>query len=61
MHWPLKGGGKRCTQVERDGTLYINPARVPRISAAGPTTYHHHAALFLDDCGARVEHVLVPM
>ena len=47
MHSPLRGGGPRTWQVERDGTLYINPARVPRIyfGEAGPV--RHHVALRL--------------
>lgn len=47
MHSPLRGGGPRTWQVERDGTLYINPARVPRIYRGEAGLVRHHVALRL--------------
>ena len=31
MHQSLRGGGTRTWLAERDGTLYLNAARVPRV------------------------------
>lgn len=42
MHHRIKGGGERRWLVERDGVLYVNAARVPRIerSASGELRWH---------------------
>jgi len=48
MHHHLKGGGQRRWRVERDGTLYLNAARVPRIFPRGGRTLRHHVELVLD-------------
>lgn len=47
MHHQLKGGGQRRWRVERDGTLYVNAARVPRIFARGARILRHHVELVL--------------
>ena len=60
MHQPTKQGAERVWQVERDGTLYVNPARVPRIFAGADATLHHHVLLELDASGVRAREVLVP-
>jgi uncharacterized protein (TIGR04168 family) len=59
MHHHLRGGGTRTWMTTQDGTLYVNPARVPRIfdSARGPV--RHHVALQLTRDGARAEERLV--
>lgn len=44
MHLAVKRGGERPWQVEQDGTLYINAARVPRIR----DDQHHHVCLTID-------------
>jgi len=44
MHRRLKGRGRRCAFVERDGTVYVNAAEVPRIvrdRQAGSARRHH--------------------
>jgi uncharacterized protein (TIGR04168 family) len=40
MHHRLKGGGERCQTLERDGTLYLNAARVPRIEKDGMRSHY---------------------
>lgn len=59
MHWTLRGGGVRREQLERDGILYFNAARVPRIFQHGNEALHHHAALGFENGEARIEQVLV--
>jgi uncharacterized protein (TIGR04168 family) len=59
MHLRTKRGERRTWQLERDGTLYVNPALVPRIYGEQDATVHHHALLELDASGARVREVLV--
>jgi uncharacterized protein (TIGR04168 family) len=53
MHHRLQGGGQRRWRVEREGVLYVNAARVPRIFTRGERTLRHHVELVLDR--ARVE------
>lgn len=48
MHHHLKGGGQRRWRVEREGTLYLNAARVPRIFTRGGRTLRHHVELMLE-------------
>jgi uncharacterized protein (TIGR04168 family) len=59
MHWSLKGGGRRRWQVDQSGTLYVNPARVPRIFASGGATLRHHVALTLEQHRASIEEITV--
>ncbi len=62
MHHHLRGGGRRPWRLERDGVLYLNAARVPRVfeGREGGGTLRHH--LRLKTCGERIEaeEVLVP-
>lgn len=57
MHHRLKRGGKRrVLQLQRDGVLYVNAARVRRIRRDAVGEQHHHVALTLDLAGgARAE------
>jgi len=55
MHHHLKGGGRRRWLEEREDTLYLNAARVPRIYQRDGEVLHHHIQLTLDRGGARVE------
>lgn len=57
MHWNLRSGGERRWQLERDGTLYVNAARVPRIVQAGERKAHHHIELQLSKSGAQARDV----
>lgn len=57
MHHHRKHGGERRTAARKDGILYVNAARVPRIRRRGEQ--HHHVALTVDGRGAHAETVLV--
>jgi uncharacterized protein (TIGR04168 family) len=62
MHSPIRGGQPRTLRVERDGVLYLNPARVPRIVESASGVTRHHVALGLPGSGAgglRVEELFV--
>ncbi|MGM0574111.1 MAG: metallophosphoesterase [Myxococcota bacterium] len=60
MHHRLKrGGGQRRWILRRDGVLYVNAARVPRILEEGGRTVRHHVALEIDGDRAEAEEVLV--
>jgi uncharacterized protein (TIGR04168 family) len=59
MHWTLRGGGQRRWQESRDGTLYLNAARVPRSVRHGGGMVSHHLALELSGDGATVREVAV--
>ena len=59
MHHAIKGGGERRWQIERDGVLYVNAARVPRIFEHEGRHVRHHIAITLSEQGARAEPVLV--
>ncbi len=61
MHLRTKQGLERPWRLERDGTLYINAARVPRIFAADDDVYRHHVALTISPDGVGVEEVLTPL
>jgi len=55
MHHRLKGGGERRWLVEREGVLYVNAARVPRIAA----DLRYHVRLVTDGETAQAELVAV--
>jgi uncharacterized protein (TIGR04168 family) len=57
MHWTLRAGGERRWQLERDGVLYVNAARVPRIVRREERVIHHHVALRVDKFRARAREV----
>jgi uncharacterized protein (TIGR04168 family) len=57
MHWGLRTGGERRWQVKRDGVLYVNAARVPRIVRNEERRLHHHVALRVDKSGAQAREV----
>lgn len=59
MHSPTRGGGARTWQVRRDGVLYVNAARVPRIVERAEGTYRHHVALELADDGVTARELSV--
>jgi hypothetical protein len=50
MHHALRGGGTRRWLLERDGTLVVNAARVPRVRRDGA---RHHVCVTID--GARAQ------
>lgn len=49
MHHRLRGGGLRSWQARRDGTLYVNAARVPRVFDQGSGTLRHHLVLSISE------------
>lgn len=59
MHHQLKGGGERTWQVRRDGVLYVNAARVPRIAVGADGPRRHHVELILDGVDARAQAVWI--
>ncbi|MEE2828914.1 MAG: metallophosphoesterase [Myxococcota bacterium] len=59
MHHRLRGGGQRRWTVVRDGVLYVNAARVPRVFREGSRTLRHHVRLCLGDGPPRASQVLV--
>jgi uncharacterized protein (TIGR04168 family) len=62
MHTPIRGGGEREQQMHRDGTLYLNPARVPRIfEREDGREVRHHVELTLQGDAAHATHHLVPL
>ncbi len=60
MHLRLKGGAQRVDTVRKDGILYMNAARVPRIftNEAG-IVQRHHVRLTTNESKAEASHVLV--
>ncbi len=58
MHHRVRGGGQRTWSVEREGVLYVNAARVPRIFRIQGTRYHHHVDLTIADGRAEAVEVL---
>ncbi|MBT6176076.1 MAG: hypothetical protein HOI23_02440 [Deltaproteobacteria bacterium] len=54
MHQGLKGGGERRWVVERNGTTYLNAARVPRIYETSDTTVHHHVCVEVESSAIKV-------
>lgn len=55
MHRRVKGGDTRAAFVERDGTVYVNAAEVPRIRQGR----HHHVSVRVDGEVAQAEDVWV--
>jgi uncharacterized protein (TIGR04168 family) len=62
MHTPIRGGGERELEQRQGGTLYLNPARVPRIFEGDDgRLVRHHVELELDEDEARATHHLVAL
>lgn len=59
MHHALQGGGTRTWQVETDGSLYVNAARVPRILEREGRRLHHHVRLEIDAHGVRAREMWI--
>jgi uncharacterized protein (TIGR04168 family) len=58
MHHRLRGGGQRHWYERRDGVLYINAARVPRIFEERGGVFHHHVDLWIENGHADAIEVL---
>jgi uncharacterized protein (TIGR04168 family) len=59
MHHAVKGGGLRPWSLERDGVLYVNAARVPRIFRCEGRQVRHHIALEVGAEAVTAREVLV--
>jgi hypothetical protein len=60
MHLSLRGREEERTWLHREvGTLYVNPARVPRIGSGDAGEWYHHVALTLRAEGAEAEEIFV--
>jgi uncharacterized protein (TIGR04168 family) len=59
MHQQLQGGGQRRWLVEKEGTYYLNAARVPRIFQQDGRNVRHHVRLNLDASKLAVTEMLV--
>ena len=60
MHHRVKGTSKERAWAEaRDGVLYVNAARVPRIFRDAGRRLRHHVRLILEPSSSRVEQVVL--
>ena len=61
MHWAVSGRQdlQRRWQLRKDGILYVNAARVPRVFAQGEQSVRHHIHLELGPSGASAEERLI--
>ncbi len=59
MHLRTKQGEERPWHIPRDGTDYINAARVPRIFSTGDGVDRHHVLLTLTKDDLSIEEVLL--
>jgi uncharacterized protein (TIGR04168 family) len=60
MHWALRSGGTRRWQLQKDGILYVNAARVPRVFGPSGSRMRQYIALSFTESGATAREVLVP-
>jgi hypothetical protein len=54
-----RSGAERVPRVELDGTLYLNPARVPRIRGGRDGVQRSHVRLEIDADGVRASELFV--
>jgi uncharacterized protein (TIGR04168 family) len=61
MHWELSGQPHvyRRWQLQRDGVLYVNAARVPRVFSQAGRSLRSHIRLQLTAAGAKAEECLI--
>ena len=61
MHWAVAGRHdlQRRWQLQRDGVLYVNAARVPRVFSRDGRTMRHHVHLELRPDGASADERLI--
>jgi uncharacterized protein (TIGR04168 family) len=59
MHWALRGGGQRRWRLQKDGILYVNVSRVPRIFEVEGVRKRSHIALTLTADAASAEEILI--
>jgi uncharacterized protein (TIGR04168 family) len=59
MHQRTRQGGQRSWHVERDGTHFINAARVPRVYAQNGVRRRHHVRLEITPHDVAIQEVAV--
>jgi uncharacterized protein (TIGR04168 family) len=59
MHLETRSGKERRPQLERGGTLYLNPARVPRIRGGRDGMHRSHVCLEISETEVRAMEVVV--
>lgn len=60
MHLRTKCGRERPWRLERDGILFVNAARVPRIFSMDSEVYRHHIELEVTSACVNVKELLLP-
>ncbi len=60
MHLRTKHGEERPWLLDRNGTLYVNSARVPRIFSGQDDVYRHHLEMRISLEGVAVQELMVP-
>lgn len=60
MHLHTKCGNERPWRIERNGIVYINAARVPRIFSRNAEVLRHHVAVTVTADGIEVDEIFVP-
>jgi len=58
MHQRLRGGGHRTWHLVREGVLYVNAARVPRVFPEGGVVRRHHLRVVTDGREITIREVL---
>jgi len=59
MHHRTRSGEERAWRIERDGILYLNPAKVPRVYTTSVGMVHYHVRLEVGANGVEASEVLV--
>lgn len=59
MHHRTKCGNHRPWRLERDGVVYINAAKVPRIFSADGAVHRYHVSLSISASGTAASEVLM--
>jgi uncharacterized protein (TIGR04168 family) len=59
MHLVTKQGIERPWKNERDGTIFINAARVPRIFSKSSNVFRHHVLMTIDSDAIKVEEIFL--
>jgi len=59
MHHRTKCGNNRPWRLERNGIVFINAAKVPRIFSADADVHRHHVSLEITPSGAEVSEVFI--
>ena len=60
MHLLTKQGIERPWKSEKDGTIFINAARLPRIFSENSNVFRHHVLMTIDCDAIDVEEIFLP-